>query len=603
MQYVVYVLLGLFIGLLDYYFFKKETLAKQMVSIVVHGVVLNVSSLFIIRYVMGKPFVLNAENYYKPFVFKYILVTLLMGAIYLLVKGIIKRTIEILPRDEKIKKRWIALSVISSLLFGTGAFLYLGTHWFIDYFGKLTPEQFIFNFNSPVTGTASGVMASAMNGPVLMFLFLFMMFMLVVFIPFKLVNGQTEKLYVKDTALKCLGAIIAVGVVAFGTYYSMKELQLPKVYQAYFDDSPYIKDNYVSPKDVTLTFPTKKRNLIHLYLESYENSYFGKESGGYMEENLMPDLEELYKEGVHFSDNEKMGGPDQTYGSSWSVAAMVNMSMGLPLKIPMGGNAYGKSGYFLPGAIGIGDILNQEGYNQTVMFGADADFGGLTSFFNGHKDFKIFDLKYARQEGLIPEDYKVWWGYEDTKLYEYAKDELTRLASEDKPFNFTLENADTHFPDGYIEKGTPTPYDSQYANVILHSQKEMVKLVRWIQEQPFYEDTVIVMTGDHLSMDKNFFKDFDPSYKRSVTNLILNGDFEETDIKTTNREFSVFDFYPTVLSSMGVGIEGNKLGLGTDLTSSTPTLIERDGLEKVNNELSKNSKFYNQEFVSEQKVK
>ncbi|MEG2253838.1 MAG: LTA synthase family protein, partial [Vagococcus sp.] len=90
----------------------------------------------------------------------------------------------------------------------------------------------------------------------------------------------------------------------------------------------------------------------------------------------MPDLQKLYDEGISFSDNDKMGGPEQTYGSSWSVASMVNMSMGLPLKVPMNGNSYGKSGYFLPGAVSIGDVLHDEGYNQTIMFGADADFGG-----------------------------------------------------------------------------------------------------------------------------------------------------------------------------------------------------------------------------------
>lgn len=76
----------------------------------------------------------------------------------------------------------------------------------------------------------------------------------------------------------------------------------------------------------------------------------------------------LSEQGVHFSNSKAtFGGPHQTYGSSWSVAGMVNMGMGIPLKIPMNGNSYGKSGYFLPGAVGIGDVLHKEGYNQTIM--------------------------------------------------------------------------------------------------------------------------------------------------------------------------------------------------------------------------------------------
>ena len=279
------------------------------------------------------------------------------------------------------------------------------------------------------------------------------------------------------------------------------------------------------------------------------------------------------------------------------------MSSGLPLKIPMDGNSYGKSGQFLPGATMIGDILAKEGYEQTIMFGADADFGGLTSFFTTHGDYKIFDVKYARKTGLIPPKYNVWWGFEDNKLYDYAKMELTRLASTGKPFNFTMENADTHFPNGYVEPQTPNIFPSQYANVIHYSQRQVVEFVRWIQAQPFYKDTVIVLTGDHPSMDKKFFANFDPKYQRSTFNLILNADFDQTDIKQTNRKYAPFDYYPTILASMGVKIEGDRLGLGSNLASDTPTLIEKYGLKKVDRELSKNSNFYNNEFVDERKAK
>lgn len=93
------------------------------------------------------------------------------------------------------------------------------------------------------------------------------------------------------------------------------------------------------------------------------------------------------------------------------------------------------------------------------MFGADASFGGLDYFFEEHGDYNIMDYKRAKQDNFIPQDYSVWWGYEDDKLYEYAKMELTRLAGEDKPFYFVMETADTHFPDGYLSPNAKTPFD------------------------------------------------------------------------------------------------------------------------------------------------
>lgn len=599
MRGLIFLIVGVLMFSIDNILFKERGKKNKFKKFITYTVGLNTVSLFIMRFILKKEYVLSIQNYKTLFILKYLLFTMVLGLMVLFIKGLILKDITLVPNRKKEKKGTIICSVLSSVFLFLGASLLIGTTWFIDFFGKLTPEQFLFNFNSPVTGTASGVTEQAINGPVLLLVSILVGFAFLMTTKFEM-QWHGKKVF-SDCLIKRLGWGVSIVLFVIGLSYSMKELQLIEVYHAYFDDSGYINDNYHSPKTTKLEFPKQKRNLVHIYLESYENTYFDKTSGGYMKKNLMPDYEKLYAKGISFSETEKRGGAYQTYGSSWSVASMVNMSTGLPLKIPMNGNSYGKSGYFLPGAVAIGDILSKEGYNQTVMFGADADFGGLTSFFNNHHDFNIYDVKHARQIGKIPNDYNVWWGFEDKKLYAYAQEEITRLANEGKPFNFTMENADTHFPDGYIEKDTPRPFDEQYANVIFHSQKQVTDFVKWIQKQPFYENTTIVLTGDHLSMDKKFFKDFDPSYHRTTTNLFLNGDFEEQSIKTINRKFAPFDMYPTILSGMGVKIKGNRLGLGTDLSSGKKTLIERDSLEKVNDELAKNSKFYNHEFVSERR--
>ena len=48
---------------------------------------------------------------------------------------------------------------------------------------------------------------------------------------------------------------------------------------------------------------------------------------------------------------------------------------------------------------------------------------------------------------------------------------------------------------------------------------------------------------------------------------------------------------------MGVKIEGDRLALGTNLFSDELTLIEKYGLEYVNEELMKTSKFYNNNIL------
>ena len=56
------------------------------------------------------------------------------------------------------------------------------------------------------------------------------------------------------------------------------------------------------------------------------------------------------------------------------------------------------------------------------------------------------------------------------------------------------------------------------------------------------------------------------------------------------------DMLPTVLSAMGFEIEGDRLGLGTDLFSERDTLLERRGAEWLEKELGKASDYYVEHF-------
>ena len=359
-----------------------------------------------------------------------------------------------------------------------------------------------------------------------------------------------------------------------------------------------------------MQFPNQKRNLIHIYLESIENSYFNKELGGNMDDNLMPNIAKLSKEGISFSHLDKgkgYGGALDAYGCNWSVASMVNQFFGVPMKAPSSRNNYGKAGNFLPGAVGIGDILEKMGYEQTMMIGADSDFGGLTYMFQDHGNFKIMDHKYALDNDMLPsKNYSVKWGYEDEKLYKFAKDELTRLANTGKPFHFLMENADTHAPglvfDGDVPDFTTLRRTFDYGKTIRFSEKHVYEFVKWIMEQPFYENTTVVIIGDHLSMDSFFFFENDFSnFTRTTYNLILNPSENVKSVDESrfyNRKWTSYDFMPTILSALGVKFESDILGVGTNLFSSSPTLFERDGYKEVNDYFLRKSIYYNEKLLN-----
>ena len=207
-----------------------------------------------------------------------------------------------------------------------------------------------------------------------------------------------------------------------------------------------------------------------------------------------------------------------------------------------------------------------------------------------HGDVKVEDFSYWKRKNKFPRDYWVNWGFEDEKLYTYAREELLSLAKEDKPFNLTLLTVDTHFPDGYICRLCKNTYpDNQYANVFNCASRQIADFVNWMKEQDFYENTTIVISGDHPTMDRDFCDNVPKSYQRKVYTVFLNSAVARKERK--EREYSTFDYFPTTLAAMGVEIPGERLGLGTNLFSDESTLTERFGKKEEKKELEKRSDF------------
>ena len=123
------------------------------------------------------------------------------------------------------------------------------------------------------------------------------------------------------------------------------------------------------------------------------------------------------------------------------------------------------------------DILKQEGYYQAVMFGSDGTYAGREQYYYQHGADVVYDLFTAREDGIIPEDYKVWWGMEDENLYKYAKIKLTEMSQIDQPFAFTMLTVDTHHVNGYKCNICGDRYGEQYENVYACASKQLINFI------------------------------------------------------------------------------------------------------------------------------
>lgn len=362
------------------------------------------------------------------------------------------------------------------------------------------------------------------------------------------------------------------------------------------ETSDVIRYHYKDPLTTKLIFPEEKRNLIYIFLESMENTYADPSAGGPIITNFIPELTALANTNVSFSNTFGIGGAHVYTGSTWTAAAMVTQTSGMIIKVPLTADTYSGENGYMPGIVSIGEILEKEGYQQTLLLGSDAAFASRDSYFTEHGNYDIVDINVLKEQGRLPEDYHEWWGFEDEKLFQYAKEELTRLSKLDQPFNFTMLTADTHFPDGYVCPRCEDIYEEQYTNVLSCSSEQIYSFIQWIKKQPFYENTTIVLSGDHFTMDPTFLDSIEEDYIRTTYNCFINAPIEP--IHTKDREFATFDMFPTTLAAMGVAIEGDRLALGTNLFSDKRTLTEQYGFELLDEELQKNSEFYNTNFLN-----
>lgn len=480
----------------------------------------------------------------------------------------------------------IIISVLGFILYNLG-------NWVLDTWGLLSIDEIIFHLKVPLDGTNSDVVLDGINACV-------PLEVLVLFLSIFLIIGLRNK------HGKCMIALFLVAVIACGSagraaYEVYDELDVKEYLVSQKKESHFIEQNYVDPRTTKITFPDKKRNLIYIYLESMESTFASKGDGGGLDFNCIPELTTLAEENTNFSNSDKLGGGYPAYGGTWTMAGIFSQTSGIPIKNSEQTDdvnaTLAEQSSFSSQARNLEDILADEGYNQCFMIGSDATFGGRRAYFESHGkgQTEICDYNTAKENGQIPEDYYVWWGYEDQKLFANAQEKLTELSSKDEPFNFTMLTVDTHFEDGYVCEQCQNEFgDNQYANVMACSSRQVDAFVKWIQQQPFYENTTIVISGDHLTMDSDFCNDVSEDYERSVYNVFINlpEGLDTSFEKTHNREFATLDMFPTTLAAMGVTIEGDRLALGVNLFSDEQTLTEQYGRKGLDKELMKKSKFY-----------
>ena len=304
-------------------------------------------------------------------------------------------------------------------------------------------------------------------------------------------------------------------------------------------------------KEPAKKIPNPKLNLVYIYGESLERTYFDNDAFP----SLTPELGALKAQGLDFSQTEQLPGTDYT------IAGMVASQCGIPLFAPFEGNASASVSSFFPQNLCLGDILKNSGYENYFIQGANLRFAGKDVFLKSHGFDHLMgaeELKPLVQDPTYRND---WGFYDDTVLDEVWK-KYEELARSGKRFSLFALTVDTHHPDGFISRTCDRrSYDfdgkpNQSFSAVTCSQQHIAALINKIKASPWFKDTVIVVSSDHLAMNNSAWKYLNKEDRKNLF-FVLRGDDEQQDTLAVKR--NTMDNGATVLDILG---GDNFIGLG-----------------------------------------
>ena len=156
---------------------------------------------------------------------------------------------------------------------------------------------------------------------------------------------------------------------------------------------------------------------------------------------------------------------------------------------------------------------------------------------------------------------------------------------------------DLHHVGGHACSKCGSQYSTTLENAIACTDTQLNNFISWCKTQSWYENTTIVISGDHPRMDTQLVNGL-KRYDRTIYNCFINSSAQAQG-GTSNRELTTVDMFPTTLAAMGYKIEGERLGLGTNAFSAEKTLAEQHGYDWINKQAAVTSSWYLNTFAPE----
>ena len=337
----------------------------------------------------------------------------------------------------------------------------------------------------------------------------------------------------------------------------------------------YVRSNQAEPNYEVFGMAEGK-NLIVVSLESLQTFVVNEEMNG---EVVTPFLNDLTKDKdtFYFPNFYHQTGLGKTSDSEFLVENGLYPLGGGAVFFTHSGNTYNS----------MAERLGDKGYFTNVMHANNKSFWNRDMMYNALNVEKFYDVdSYEVAEGDA-----VNWGLKDIPFFEQSVEHMTEMQ---QPFYSRLITLTNHYPFHLEEEDQLIPeYDSnsgtlnRYFQTARYMDESVKMLFDDLKAKGLYENSVIVMYGDHYGISENhneamakyLGKDITPFESAQLQRVPLFIHVPGSNKGEVKEEVAgQIDIRPTILHLLGV--ETNKdMQLGADIFSKDHEefVVFRDG--------------------------
>ncbi|WP_175991047.1 LTA synthase family protein [Bacillus sp. Marseille-Q1617] len=334
----------------------------------------------------------------------------------------------------------------------------------------------------------------------------------------------------------------------------------------------YIRASYNKPDDEMYGI-AKDKNLIIVSMESLQNFVINEKMNG---EEITPFLNDFIGESYYFDNFYHQTQQGKTSDSEFLLDnSLYPLNRGAVF-FTHSGNQFDS----------MTEKLDANGYYTTAMHANNK------SFWN--RDIMYDSLGYERFYSLpdyeVTDENSVNWGMKDIPFFEQSVEHMKEMP---KPFSTKMITLTNHYPFTLDEEDKLVePYTSKdgtvnrYFQTVRYMDEALKNFIADLKESGLYEDSVLVMYGDHYGISENHNTAMSQYLGKEVTPLVstqlqrvpLIIHVPGQEGKTISKVSGQIDLKPTILHLLGIDTKKD-IQFGADLFSEQHEdfAILRDG--------------------------